>query len=571
MTYYGENAEELFNRYRKIDSEQLHSDWIHNLPKQPGLACDIGAGTGRDADWLAEKGWEVIAVEPESNFRERAQEVSHPGVVWLDDKLPELTKLRKLNRQFNLILISAVWMHIPGSKRERAFRILTDLLAPGGILVISLRHSSSQEELKSRRMFPVSIAELKSFASDRAVSIRSITERPDGQGRGYVHWQTVVLELPDDGTGSLPLLRHIIVNDDKASTYKLGLLRTLVRIADGAPGMVLKQTDEYVELPFGLVALYWIKLYMPLVLSERLIQSPSHKPEENRGLGFARPGHFYELSKISPFDLRVGATFSPDIAPIIVGSIRDAARNILEMPANFITYPGQGRQVFDCNRRSGLYRKGTHWRIDKESLSEFGSFRVPLSLWQCFSQYACWIEPAILNEWVRLMENYNVQYDRSIYDRAFQWEDSKRNTNHVREIAKAVQSQLAAQNESLVCVWSGKKIGSSGFDIDHCFPWSRWFNNDLWNLMPANKTVNNQKREKLPSALTMHEARERILDWWELAYGSDSMRQQFQDEAESALPLVSESTSSLSDIFEAMLYQRLRLRVDQQLLEWSIK
>lgn len=571
MSYYGENAEELFDRYRKVDSEQLHSDWTQNLPKQPGLACDIGAGTGRDADWLAEKGWEVIAVEPESNFRERAKEVAHPSVVWLDDKLPELSKLRKLNRQFNLILISAVWMHIPGSKRERAFRILTNLLAPGGRLVISLRHSSDQEELASRRMFSVSVSEIEKFASDRALSIRSVTERPDGQGRNYVHWETVVLELPDDGTGSLPLLRHIIVNDDKASTFKLGLLRTLVRIADGAPGMVLKQTDEYVELPFGLVALYWIKLYMPLVLSEKLIQSPSHKPGEDRGLGFARPGHFYELSKISPFDLRVGATFSPDIASIIVGSIRDAARNILDMPANFITYPGQSRQVFDCNRRAGSYRKGSHWRIDKESLSEFGSFRVPLSLWQCFSQYACWIEPAILNEWVRLMETYNVQYDRSIYDRAFQWEDSKRHTNHVRKIAQAVQSQLARQNASLVCVWSGQKIGSSGFDIDHCFPWSRWFNNDLWNLMPANKAVNNQKREKLPSAPTMHRARERILDWWELAYGDESIRQQFQDEAESALPLVGEGASTTSDIFEAMLYQRLRLRVDQQLLEWTIE
>ena len=41
---------------------------------------------------------------------------------------------------------------------------------------------------------------------------------------------------PDDGTGALPLLRHIVFNDQKSSTYKLALLRTLVRIADSAGG-----------------------------------------------------------------------------------------------------------------------------------------------------------------------------------------------------------------------------------------------------------------------------------------------------------------------------------------------
>ena len=42
----------------------------------------------------------------------------------------------------------------------------------------------------------------------------------------------------DDGAGSLPLLRLVIVNDNKSSTYKPGLLRTLVRLAETAPGLV---------------------------------------------------------------------------------------------------------------------------------------------------------------------------------------------------------------------------------------------------------------------------------------------------------------------------------------------
>ncbi|MEX0828566.1 MAG: hypothetical protein WD005_06430, partial [Haliea sp.] len=178
--------------------------------------------------------------------------------------------------------------------------ILTELLAPGGVLVISLRHGTDKKENKARGFHPVSVSELEHLARRRALSMAGVSRATDHRDRAHVSWETVVLELPDDGTGSLPLLRHIIVNDDKSATYKLGLLRTLLRIADGAPGMVLRQTDSHVEIPFGLVGLYWIKLYMPLVLTENLIQAPSHKPEQQSGLGFARAQHFYRLRELSP-------------------------------------------------------------------------------------------------------------------------------------------------------------------------------------------------------------------------------------------------------------------------------
>ena len=46
------------------------------------------------------------------------------------------------------------------------------------------------------------------------------------------------------------------------TTYKLGLLRTLVRIAETAPGLVIKRTDDHMEIPFGAVGLYWLKQYV---------------------------------------------------------------------------------------------------------------------------------------------------------------------------------------------------------------------------------------------------------------------------------------------------------------------
>lgn len=336
--YYDEHAARLSAFYNAIESDAVHRSWIEkHLPSKPGFACDIGAGSGRDAHWLASQGWDVVAVEPSANMRELAMAASHPNVTWLDDSLPDLKKLRSLGHRFDLVLLSAVWMHVPPSARERTFRILSELLKPSGVLVITLRHGGDEQENIERGFHTVPADEVLEFAKRRAVALTGRFSVPD-QSRAHVSWETLVFTMPDDGTGSLPLLRHIIVNDDKAATHKLGLIRSLVRIAEGAPGMVLKRTDDYVYIPFGLVGLYWLKLYIPLVLQNKLKQSSIHKQYENKGLGFAKPSHFYRLNNLSPFDLRVGANFNPEVAAIVIGAINDACANIQRMPATHITY-----------------------------------------------------------------------------------------------------------------------------------------------------------------------------------------------------------------------------------------
>src|SRR5690606_4050612 len=119
-----------------------------------------------------------------------------------------------------------------------------------------------------------------------------------------------------------PLLRHIIVNDNKSASYKLGLLRVLTRIAEGAPGMVTRRTDDWVEIPFGLVGLYWLRTYMPLVFRHNLIQTPRADHFKQTGYGWAKKGNFYTLQDLSPYDLRIGAGFDASVAPRLIGAIR---------------------------------------------------------------------------------------------------------------------------------------------------------------------------------------------------------------------------------------------------------
>jgi SAM-dependent methyltransferase len=557
--YYNQHAKALSNQYNAIDAELVHRTWLSShLSEKPGFACDIGAGSGRDASWLAAQGWDVVAVEPSSEMRGLASAQFHPNITWLDDALPRLDKLRALGHRFDLILLSAVWMHVPpGSHaRERAFRILTELLKPSGVLVITLRHGSDEGENTERGFHEVPAQELLEYARNRAVALTDRFNEPD-HVRDHVSWETLVFTMPDDGTGSLPLLRHIIVNDDKASSYKLGLLRVLTRIAECSPGIVVGRTDEYVDIPLGMVGLYWLKQYKPLLLTHEI---PQH-PNTQQGYGFAGDD-FYRLGKMSSYDLRVGANFDAERGAIVTGAIRDACRNITQMPVKYITYPGQNRPIFEFQWET-VRIKSKPVTLSRSYLHGFGTFRIPAQLWQTLGQYACWLEPAILREWSGLTGGWGIADYKSTDISVFDWEEGRRDTS----IAARRFAVLKDEGVKVPCVWTASNVKSP--HIDHCFPWARWLNNDLWNLLPASSVANTSKGDKLPSAFAMADAEGRIKDWWQNAYVDSPLREQFLLEADSSLPKLVRGEPSLNEIYIAMLHQRARLKSDQQLVEWS--
>ena len=97
------------------------------------------------------------------------------------------------------------------------------------------------------------------------------------------------------------LYRHAILNYQKSATYKLGLLRALCRTADGASGSIQDAGTDHVAVPLGLVALNWLRLYLPLIAAD-LPQTPKNRQAD--GLGFAKQGFRAVLGgSISSLDL----------------------------------------------------------------------------------------------------------------------------------------------------------------------------------------------------------------------------------------------------------------------------
>lgn len=185
-------------------------------PPPDALALDVGAGSGRDAAWLEQLGYEVVAVEPAAAMRaEGERRHTSARIRWLDDRLPGLTAIHRLGLAFDLILISGVWQHVAPGDRARAFRKLSSLLKPGGQMLITLRHGPAPVD---RPMHAVSLGEIEALARWGGLEIVRVQTSNDELGREDVSWTLVVLRWPDDGAGALPLIRGIILGDDKSST-----------------------------------------------------------------------------------------------------------------------------------------------------------------------------------------------------------------------------------------------------------------------------------------------------------------------------------------------------------------
>jgi hypothetical protein len=416
-------------------------------------------------------------------------------------------------------------------------------------------------------MHPVSLGEVEALARDHGLAVVRVVDSPDRMGRPGVSWNTVCLRLPDDGTMGLPLIRGVILNDSKSSTYKLGLLRAVAKIADSAPSLATpSMTDsDQVTVPLGLVSLNWIRIYLPLV-SAGLPQTPRRDGSDK--LGFVKEGFRALLAQgVTAQDLRIGAAFTGTRAQAVMAALRDARKTIVTMPVRYTTLPNSGARVFEPHPLE--LSSPASFLLDANLLAAFGVLSVPGPIWRTMLRLGPWIEPVLVGEWARLIKDYAVRMGRDLapgeVEARLAWHEPDRDT----VLARLVARRLADRGAPITCVWSGARLTPETLDIDHTLPWSAWPCGDLWNLSPSLRRVNqHDKRDRLPSASALARARDPILAWWDEAWNADpALAARFDMEARAALPIDGAVTPAA--VFAGMEWRRLRLQQDQQPPEWA--
>ena len=180
---YADEADELFKRYESVAAADAHRAVLHLIPTAPGNILDIGSGTGRDAAWFAAQGHRVVAVEPTDAMRLPAMALHpSPRIEWLDDSLPDLAVLRTSGEKFDVVMLTAVWMHLDAQQRRQAMPNVAALVRAGGAVIMKIRHGPVPG---GRRMFEVSPEETIELAAmqDLRAVLNLRTESGQAQNR----------------------------------------------------------------------------------------------------------------------------------------------------------------------------------------------------------------------------------------------------------------------------------------------------------------------------------------------------------------------------------------------------
>jgi SAM-dependent methyltransferase len=112
--------------------EQLTSDLV------PGRVLDLAAGEGRNAIWLAERGWDATAVDFSQVALDRARRLADERLggqaLRLHTEQADLLIYSPATGGFDLVL--GVYLQIPADQRWMVMRLAAAALAPGGRLIV---------------------------------------------------------------------------------------------------------------------------------------------------------------------------------------------------------------------------------------------------------------------------------------------------------------------------------------------------------------------------------------------------------------------------------------------------
>jgi SAM-dependent methyltransferase len=184
---YSDEASSLLKQYESISFADAHQQVRHLIPTAPSRVLDIGAGTGRDAAGFAAMGHKVTAVEPTAELRVAAARLHpSPNIEWIDDSLPNLARLAESRGTFDLVMLTAVWMHLDEEQRHQAMPRVGGLVREGGVMMLSLRHGPVPS---GRRMFDVTADETIRLANASGLrTVLTLDHQDSLLGRPGVSW-----------------------------------------------------------------------------------------------------------------------------------------------------------------------------------------------------------------------------------------------------------------------------------------------------------------------------------------------------------------------------------------------
>ena len=110
-----------------------------------GRALDLASGEGRNAIWLAERGWRVTAVDFSAVATERARRLAAERLGPEADRVSAVTAdlMTWQPEPGAADLVVLAYLQLVADERRHALRLAAYALAPGGTLLLVAHHSDN--------------------------------------------------------------------------------------------------------------------------------------------------------------------------------------------------------------------------------------------------------------------------------------------------------------------------------------------------------------------------------------------------------------------------------------------
>lgn len=135
MTHGQFHFDELYSGAEPVWSGEPNGTLVQEVSGvTPGRALDVGCGEGADAVWLAQRGWQVTALDPAKGALDRAERAAAGAGVevrWLHAGLLDAPLSGE-----TFDLVSAQYPALPRTPGGDAVRALLALVALGGTLLV---------------------------------------------------------------------------------------------------------------------------------------------------------------------------------------------------------------------------------------------------------------------------------------------------------------------------------------------------------------------------------------------------------------------------------------------------
>ncbi len=362
---------------------------------------------------------------------------------------------------------------------------------------------------------------------------------------------------------ALKQISFIVENEKASSTYKYVLLKSVIEVSQRYDHLIYVK-DSRAHIPLGLIIERWMFDYFPFVFKRIRQQNSRTILKKQIEEAYETIFELLCLNRSDPWEQAYKAMQSAfkstnqpaAIAEAFLSLAKELAKTITTMPMKFI-----GKEYYEIfspdATQYGRVKLQNNASCETLFLTKnFGYFSISESHYNIFRYLGqnLYGTSTIALKWKLKTDTLNNKSNVAMHiiDRL---------SSDDLAIARDTSTIRSILEPGMECVWTGKVLTPLKTDIDHVLPFSVWFNNDLWNLLPTDKKVNNQKRDKIPSPKLISKRSDIIINYWKL-YES-RWKKQFDNELVVSLLNGSLSTNTYEQAVESLIQKASYLIEDR--------